>query len=218
MKRSLFPAVAFTIYALTLAGCSNDDDGGFEPAATPAETSTEQVQETNERGAVEVDLGEPVTLTDDTGTPLITITNSRLDATGCNAVSYDDIPAFAAEGVTGEIRQVKFVADVEVGAQEYAQWLWSSDFYFTNDDSEVVQNIQVAGYHDDLLGTSCEGDTSIIDLPPNSKAKGATSLDIPIGSENGGPTIIGYEVNGNRVEWRLPEGWADELGEPVFFQ
>lgn len=43
-------------------------------------------------------------------------------------------------------------------------------------------------------------------------------MSVPVGTENGGPDIIGYAVNGNRVEWRLPEGWADELGEPVFFQ
>lgn len=218
MKRNLTPAIVFTVSALTLAGCGSSDDNSFEPAATAEETAVEQAQETNARGAVEVALGEPVTLRDDAGTPLITISNSRLDATGCKAVSYDEIPAFAAEGLAGEIRQVKFVADVEVGAQEQPQWLWSSDFYFTNDDSEVVRNIQVASYHYDLLGASCEGDASIIDLPPNSKAKGATSLDIPIGSENGGPTIIGYEVNGNRVEWRLPDGWADDLGEPVYFE
>lgn len=39
-----------------------------------------------------------------------------------------------------------------------------------------------------------------------------------LGAENGGPDVIGYAINDNRVEWRLPEGWADELGEPVFFQ
>lgn len=209
--------MAFTISALTLAGCSNDDDGGFEPAGTPAETTAEQAQETNERGAVEVDLGEPVTLTDDTGTPLITITNSQLDATGCKAVDYASIPDFAAEGITGEIRQVKFKADVEVEAYETPEWLWSSDFYFANDDGEVIQNIQVNRLDDDLV-FSCDGSQQILNLPPNSKAKGATTLSIPVGSENGGPDVIGYAVNGNRVEWRLPDGWADELGEPVFFQ
>lgn len=217
MKRSLFPAVVFTISAITLAGCSNDDDGGFEPAATPAETSAEQLQETNERGAVEVDLGEPVTLTDDTGTPLITITNSQLDAIGCKAVSYDSVPDFAEEGVTGEIRQIKFEADVEVGTYEYPQWLWSSDFYYANDEGEVIQNMEVTGLQLDLV-TPCEGSRQILDLPPNSKAKGAITLSIPIGAENGGPDVIGYAINDNRVEWRLPEGWADELGEPVFFQ
>lgn len=217
MKRSLFSAVAFTIFALTLAGCSNNDDGGFESAATPAETSAEQVQVTNERGAVEVDLGEPVTLTDDTGTPLITITNSQLDAIGCKAVSYDDISAFAAEGVTGEIRQVKFKADVEVEEYEYPEWLWASDFYFANDDGEVIQNVEVNRLDDDLV-FSCDGSQQILNLPPNSKAKGATTLSIPVGTENGGPDIIGYAINGNRVEWRLSEGWADDLGEPVFFQ
>lgn len=217
MKRSLFPAVAFTISALTLAGCSNNDDGGFEAAASPAETAAEQVQETNERGAVEVALGEPVTLTDDTGTPLITISNSRLDATGCKAVSYDSIPDFAEEGVTGEIRQIKFEADVEVGTYEYPEWLWSSDFYYANDEGEVIQNIEVNSLDDDLV-FSCDGSKQILNLPPNSKAKGATTLSVPVGTENGGPDIIGYAVNGNRVEWRLPEGWADELGEPVFFQ
>lgn len=128
------------------------------------------------------------------------------------------MPEMAAEGLTGAVRQVKFVADVEVGEQENPQWLWSSDFYFANDDSEVVQNIEMSFSHDDLMGSACQGEKSINDLPPNSKAKGATTLDIPIGSENGGPTIIGYEIDGNRAEWRLPDGWADQLGEPVYFE
>lgn len=82
MKRNLVPAVVFTISALTLAGCSNSDDNGFESAGTPTETTVEQA-ETNDRGAVEVALGEPVTLTDDTGTPsllLPTLNSTRPDA------------------------------------------------------------------------------------------------------------------------------------------
>lgn len=206
-----------TVYAATLtalvvtAGCATEQ--APQPEATTE--SAPPAAETNKRGAIEVPLGEPVTLTTETGELLVSISNVRLESEGCKAVDYADVPELVAEGATGEIRQVLFKADVEVGEEESPEWLWSSDFYYASDDGEVLDNIGLSQLHPEL-SFPCEGNKQIIDLPPNSKAKGATTLDILVGSENRGPDVIGYKVDGQRAEWTLPDNWADELAPPVF--
>lgn len=206
MKR--LPVALATFVAATglVVGCSSSDDGDDNPRSSTA-TSPSSAPSMNQRGAIEVDLGQPVTLTDDRGNLLVTITDSRLDATGCKSVDYSQIPDLAAENVSGRVQQMQFKASIRTGATETTQWLWSSDFYFVSKDGEVVDNLTVAQMHDDLSGTNCEGERSIIDLPPNSSARGATTLSVPIGVENGGPIAIGYKVEGKRAEWRLPPGW-----------
>lgn len=216
MTLQFLPAAVFTIAVLALTGCSAADDNTAEPAPPSGEPEPTTVV-TNARGAVEVPLGDPVTLIGDDGNTIVTISNSQLDTEGCKAVDYADIPDLAEEGLTGEIRQVKFKADVEVGDYENPEWLWSSDFYFVGEDSLVTQNVQVDMMHSALL-TSCEGSQQILNLPPNSKARGSVTLSIPVGSVNGGPDAIGYNVDGKRAEWVLPEGWVESLGEPVFTQ
>lgn len=193
--------------ALTAAACSSDTSTATSSSSSAAPKST-----TNKRGAVEVTLGQPVTLRDQTGKPIIAITDTRLDTAGCRTINYSDIPQLANEGATGEIRQAKFIATIQVGDVQEKQWLWSSDFYFVAPDGEIADNLTISQLHDDLAGTNCDGETSIIDLPPNSKAKGATTLDIPVGTEKGGPVAIGYKVNGKRIEWKLPGGAAKVLG------
>ena len=198
--------------ALTVAACSSSATDTATSSTSKSATSTSTKPSTNKRGAVEVDLGQPVTLRDQAGKPIITITDTRLDTTGCRTINYRDIPQLASEGATGEIRQAKFIGTVKVGDIEEKQWLWSSDFYFVAPDGEIADNLTVSQLHDDLAGTICEGETSIIDLPPNSTAKGATTIDIPVGTEKGGPVAIGYKVDGKRIEWKLPGGAAKVLG------
>lgn len=127
--------------------------------------------ETNKRGAIEVPLGEPVTVETEYGDLLVSISNTRLDAEGCIAVDYDDIPELASEGLEGAVRQVQFAADIEVGDVENPEWLWASDFYFVEDDSEVVDQLDVSRMSDEFL-FSCEGYKQILHLPPNSKEIG----------------------------------------------
>lgn len=193
--------------ALTAAACSSDTS-----TATSSSSSAAPKSATNKRGAVEVTLGQPVTLRDQAGKPIIAITDTRLDTAGCRTINYSDIPQLANEGATGEIRQANFIATIQVGDVQEKQWLWSSDFYFVAPDGEIADNLTISQLHDDLAGANCDGETSIIDLPPNSKAKGATTLDIPVGTEKGGPVAIGYKVNGKRIEWKLPGGAAKVLG------
>lgn len=197
-----------TAAALTAAACSSDTS----TTATSSSSLAAPRSATNKRGAVEVTLGQPVTLRDQAGKPIIAITDTRLDTAGCRTINYRDIPQLANEGATGEIRQAKFIATIQVGDVQEKQWLWSSDFYFVAPDGEIADNLTISQLHDDLAGTNCDGETSIIDLPPNSKAKGATTLDIPVGTEKGGPVAIGYKVDGRRIEWRLPGGAARVLG------
>lgn len=211
MKRS--PMVLGHIAALTVAlfaaACSTSS--GDNESSTSSATSPRPTQPTtNQRGAVEVNLGQAVTLTGRDGKPVVTITDSRLDSSGCKSVDYSQVPNLG--DAKGRIQQAKFMAAVKVGEADVTQWLWASDFYFVSKDGEVVDNLTVSEMSADLRGTICSGSVSLVDLPPNSTAQGATTLDIPIGIENGGPIAIGYKVEGQRVEWKLPGGAVSILG------
>lgn len=211
MKRSLlfFGHIAALAAALCASACSTTTDDADTTTSATSSRATAQ-QPTNQRGAVEVTLGQPVSLTGRDGKPLVTITDSRLDSSGCQSVDYSRVPNLG--DAQGRIQQAKFMATVKVGQADVTQWLWGSDFYFVSKDGEVVDNLTVSEISADLRGTICPGSVSLVDLPPNSTAKGATTLDIPIGIENGGPIAIGYKVDDQRIEWKLPGGAVSILG------
>ncbi|WP_157226761.1 hypothetical protein [Gordonia soli] len=208
--RSALLALA-AVAALAASSCSTDSNDQ-SPSSSSAPASAAAA--TNARGAIEVELGQPVSVNNSDGSLLVRITDSKLDAAGCKTVDYSQIPELAKEGLKGQIRQVKFAAMVQIGTTEMPEWLWSSDFYFVSRDGEVTDNLTVSQMSDEL-SSPCSGNKQIIDLPPNSKAQGASTIEIPIGSGNGGPIAIGYKAKDRRVEWRLPADWAKKLAPPT---
>lgn len=80
--------------------------------------------------------------------------------------------------------------------------LWPSDFYYVDAGGKVVKNIALS---DANPCSSPGGSSKFIDLPANSSADGAVTLDIPHTAR-----FIGYQSNLSgqdvRIEWRVPEG------------
>lgn len=183
MKIRTTAAVLLTVVPM-LAACSASD-------TTSATSSTAATTAgTNSRGAIEVDLGQPVTVTDSAGNLVLNVTGTRLDTSGC-------APA------TGEVTQAKFVATIKTGNVETDQWLWESDFYYVDPTGKVVENIDVTQKAD--LWFPCTESVLLIKTPPNSIADGSPTLAIPNNS-----TTIGYHLEAGgvdqRVEWKLPGG------------
>ncbi|QGJ87284.1 hypothetical protein SEA_WOCKET_38 [Gordonia phage Wocket] len=189
---ALYAAAAIAL----LASCSSGDD---TVAATSSSTAPSSSVPTNARGAIEVPLGEPVTVTDANGAKVLTISGTRLDTAGCNGALNPDVV------------QTKFVAAIDTGAIETDQWLWPSDIYYVNDQNKVAQNIEVS----QTVGQDfpCDGSVAFIDVPPNSSKDGSPTIVVPIMT-----TAIGYhiEVEGvdQRVEWKLPADWRQKVTPP----
>lgn len=197
MNRHL--AVALTCAAVCVAAaCSS---GGSEPMTSSAtQTSVaSSTAATNVRNAVEVKLGEPVTVTSPGGGLVLKIADTRLDATGCS-------------GSHPEVKQVKFVATIQTGDKESDQWLWPSDFYYVNSAGKVAQNREVEEAAD--IAYACDGSVEFINVPPNSTMDGSPTIVIP--NET---TTVGYHLTvggvDQRVEWKLPAGWQDTVAPEV---
>lgn len=187
-------AAGAAVVVLLAVGCSSggaDDESSSESRTSTTATSPTAVP-TNQRGAVEVNLGQPVTITRPDGARLVTITGTRLDPSGCDT------------SLTNEVVQAKFVATIETGNLEQPEWLWASDFYYVAANGKVAQNLEVAQHVDAV--NPCRGSYQLINVPPNSSANGSPTIVVPIYSQ-----MIGYKLTVGdatyRVEWRLPADW-----------
>ncbi|UYL87849.1 hypothetical protein SEA_MALISHA_18 [Gordonia phage Malisha] len=192
MNRRLAIAAVCAATACILSSCSSD---GGDTAATSSSSAAPSTAETNSRGAIEVELGEPVTITSGDGATVLSITGTRLDNTGC-------------AGQHPEVAHTKFVATIQTGDVETEQWLWPSDFYYVNDANKVAQNREVEEASDTAF--ACEGSVEFIDVPPNSSNDGSPTLSVPVMT-----TAIGYHLDtagvDQRVEWKLPADWRQKL-------
>lgn len=193
MNRLPTALVALAAATILVAGCSPSDDSDNPQSSTspsPSPSPTPGLA-TNQRGAIEVNLGQPVTISDDNGTPVLTITDSRLDTSGCADLSP-------------EVVQAKFAATVKTGSIETPEWLWASDFYYVDARGKVAQNLEVSQMVDG--STPCRGSVQFIDVPPNSTKDGSPTLVVPKIA-----VAIGYHLDAGgvdrRVEWKLPQGW-----------
>ncbi|OZE16549.1 hypothetical protein CH249_00340 [Rhodococcus sp. 05-2255-3B1] len=190
MKRTLiFIAGA----VLAISGCSTTN----EPATTTTDTSTPDsaaaVEDpTNKRGALEAELGEPISVPE-----VIDITDTALDSDGCEANA--DSPSVMKMALTASV-QIYDVTQIE--------WLWPSDFYYVDGAGKVTRNVDTSD------ANPCRGGSKVIDLPPNSAADARVTLDIPVES-----VAIGYTIsssaNNQRVEWKLPEGTLTAAATPT---
>ncbi|WVX88562.1 lipoprotein [Gordonia phage CheeseTouch] len=192
MNRRLAIAAVCAAAACILSSCSSDSG---DTAATNSSSMAPSTAETNGRGAIEVALGEPVTITGSDGAPVLTITGTRLDSTGC-------------AGDHPEVAHTKFVATIQTGDVETEQWLWPSDIYYVNDANKVAQNREVEEATDTAF--ACDGSVEFIDVPPNSTMDGSPTLSVPVMT-----TAIGYHLDtagvDQRVEWKLPAGWRQKI-------
>ena len=194
------PAAFASLAAATIfvVGCSSSSDGDSPQSSTP--TSAASTPATNQRGAIEVDLGQPVTISDDSGTPVLTITNSRLDTSGCADLSP-------------EVVQAKFAATIKTGAIETPEWLWASDFYYVDARGKEAQDLEVSQAVDG--STPCRESVQFTDVPPNSTKDGSPTLVVPTVS-----VAIGYHLEAGgvdrRVEWKLPQGWQPAPASTTF--
>lgn len=183
MKIRTLAAIATLAAAPALAACTSSDD----TATTTSSASVTAPQfVTNARGAIEVNLGDPVIISDNAGKTVLQITNTRLDYTGC-------------ADQTADVTQAKFVATIKTGAVTTPEWLWASDFYYVDADGKVAQNADVARAAD--LTNPCTGSIQFINTPPNSTAEGSPTIVIPNVIR-----AIGYHLKAQgvdqRVEWK----------------
>ncbi|AOE44056.1 hypothetical protein SEA_BLINO_40 [Gordonia phage Blino] len=191
----LCTAAALALFTTSCAG----DDSNADPTSSSASAAASSSVPTNSRGAIEVAIGEPVTVTDASGAQVLTVTGTRLDTAGCNGA------------LTPEVVQAKLVATIETGAMETPQWLWPSDIYYVNDQNKVAQNLEVS----QAAGQDfpCDGSVSFIDVPPNSSKDGSPTIVVPIMT-----TAIGYHLKvgdvDQRVEWKLPGDWREKVATP----
>ncbi|AXQ63870.1 hypothetical protein HOV03_gp17 [Gordonia phage Asapag] len=192
MNRRLAIAAVCAAAACILSSCSSDSG---DTAAASSSSMAPSTVETNGRGAIEVALGEPVAITGSDGAPVLTITGTRLDSTGC-------------AGDHPEVAHTKFVATIQTGDVETEQWLWPSDFYYVNDANKVAQNSEIEQATDTAF--ACEGSVEFIDVPPNTSKDGSPTLSVPVMT-----TAIGYHLDtagvDQRVEWKLPAEWRQAL-------
>lgn len=181
-------AFALVPAALLLAACSSSDTTDqSEPTTSTATTEVEADAGLNARGAVEVALGETVTVTQN-GVTVLEVSDTSLSTDGC------DVNANAPEAITKQ----GFSATIQIGPSTITQWLWPSEFYYVDADRKITRNIDTSD------AEPCSGGNSFIDLPPNSGADGRVTLDVPNEAE-----VIGYSTTQGgqdlRVEWVLPE-------------
>lgn len=197
-RRALLATALATV--LAVSACGDDARDGASPSSDAASPSSSRTDEpTNARGAREVDLGAPVTITDATGAKVLTITGTRLDTAGCDAALNPDVV------------ESKFVATIETGALETPEWLWASDFYYVNDQNKVAQNLEVS----QAVGQNspCTGSVQFIDVPPNASKDGSPTIVVPVMT-----TAIGYHLEvgdvDQRIEWKLPADWRQKVAPP----
>jgi len=180
-------AIAPALPLLLLTACSSSDDTSTEQ--TISVTTTTADAGLNSRGAVEVQLGETATVTKN-GVTVVEISGTALSTEGCEVNTTK----------AGEISKQAFTATVQIGPESITQWLWPSDFYYVDGGGKITKNINTS----DSEPCDGAGSGAFIDLPPNSSADGAVTLDIPAGTE-----VIGYYTTQGgqdlRVEWILPE-------------
>lgn len=185
MKRAIAALALVAAAAFTLAACGSDTGD-----SSSGDQSSSAAQPTNKRGAIEVNLGEPVTVRDSKGDLVVTISDTRLDSTGCEPI----------EGAT----RIKFVSTIETGNYEMQQWLWPSDMYYVDASGKSAQNIDVEQKLDDF--NPCSGSNQFIDTPKNSTVDGSPTLLVPATA-----SLIGYHLKvgdvDQRIEWRLPSNW-----------
>ncbi|AVP42262.1 hypothetical protein SEA_FENRY_36 [Gordonia phage Fenry] len=199
MTRYLPALCTAAALALLTTSCSSSDDNNADPTSSTATTASSSSVPTNSRGAIEVAIGEPITITDASGAKVLTVTGTRLDTAGCNGA------------LNPEVVQAKLVATIETGAMETPQWLWPSDIYYVNDQNKVAQNLEVS----QAVGQDfpCDGSVSFIDVPPNSSKDGSPTIVVPIMT-----TAIGYHLKvgdvDQRVEWKLPGDWRAKVAPP----
>lgn len=183
----LLSAIAASVLATS---CSSTDDGAARPEAS-SQSVTASADLTNKRGAVEVDLGQRAEVKDETGALLLAVSDTALSIEGCPLNSEHP----------GLVSKNRFSAFIEIGAAPSTEWLWPSDFYYVDAGGKVVKNIALS----DANPCSSPGSSKFIDLPANSSADGAVTLDIPHTAR-----FIGYQSNLSgqdvRIEWRVPEG------------
>ncbi|MGQ5695515.1 acyltransferase [Rhodococcus erythropolis] len=183
----LLSAIAASVLATS---CSSTDDGAARPEAS-SQSVTASADLTNKRGAVEVDLGQRAEVQDETGALLLAVSDTALSIEGCPLNSEHP----------GLVSKNRFSAFIEIGAAPSTEWLWPSDFYYVDAGGKVVKNIALS----DANPCSSPGSSKFIDLPANSSADGAVTLDIPHTAR-----FIGYQSNLSgqdvRIEWRVPEG------------
>ncbi|AXH49680.1 hypothetical protein KNT98_gp38 [Gordonia phage Frokostdame] len=198
MTRYLPALCTAAAIALLTTSCSSGDDGTADPTSSSASAASSSMP-TNSRGAIEVAIGEPVTITDASGAKVLTVTDTRLDTAGCNST------------LNPEVVQSKFVATIETGGMETQQWLWPSDIYYVNDQNKVAQNLEVSQAAGEDF--PCDGSVSFIDVPPNSSKDGSPTIVVPIMT-----TAIGYHLKvgdvDQRVEWKLPADWRQKVAPP----
>lgn len=191
--RNTWLAGSAAVVVLLVAGCSsagNENSSSVSRVSMP--TTSSASAPTNQRGAVEVNLGQPVTITGPEGARIVTITDTHLDPSGCDTT------------LTSEVVQTKFAATIETGNLEQPEWLWASDFYYVAANGKVAQNLEVSQHVDAV--NPCRDSHQLIGVPPNSLADGSPTIVVPIYSQ-----AIGYKLTVGdatyRVEWRLPADW-----------
>lgn len=186
---------AAALALITCCSSGNEASGATSSSAAAASSSVP----TNSRGAIEVAIGEPVTITNAAGAKVLTITGTRLDTAGCDAA------------LNPEVLQAKLAATIETGTVETPEWLWSSDIYYVNDQNKVAHNLEVS----QAVGQDfpCNGSVQFIDVPPNSSKDGSPTIVVPIMT-----TAIGYHLKvgdvDQRVEWKLPADWRQKVALP----
>ncbi len=187
MKKTL--ALIGIAVTMTLAACGSSpvDDNAPPGAITSAPAPNSGKNKTNKRGAVEVDLGQSVTVTRSDGTRLLTIDHTALSSEGCPAHSE-------APGLIGKRAFSATITTYDVDAIE---WLWPSDFYYVNPEGKVATNFTTTD------SSPCRVASKFVGIPTNSIMDSAVTLDIPYDA-----TIIGYKPStaGDdvvAVEWRI---------------
>lgn len=190
MKTRLIPLALFALTVL-ISACGSDDSRSTAASGTSA--SSQPAQPVNKRGAQEVPIGQPVTITGKDRKLIVKITGTRLDQSGCDT------------SLSPEVVQSKFAATIETGDVEQPEWLWASDMYYVDSNGKVAQNVDVVQTLDAV--SPCSGSTQFIDVPRNSTADGSPTLVVPRFTQ-----AIGYKLDADgttyRVEWKLPNGWA----------
>ncbi|GEM_PF-4883791 len=183
----LLSAIAASVLATS---CSSTDDDAARPEAS-SQSVAASADPTNKRGAVEVDLGQRAEVKDEAGALLLAVSDTALSIEGCPLNSEHP----------GLVSKNRFSASIQIGAAPSTEWLWPSDFYYVDAGGKVVKNIALS----DANPCSSPGSSKFIDLPANSSADGAVTLDIPHTAR-----FIGYQSNLSgqdvRIEWRVPEG------------
>lgn len=189
----ILPVLCTVAAIVVLTSCNSSENTATTSSIS---TTTAPAVPTNSRGAIEVDLGQPARITDDSGATVLAITGTRLDTDGCTPNLHP------------EVVHTKFIATIRTGTVETPQWLWPSDIYYVDNAGKVAQNLEVSqAVGEDF---ACDGSVALIDVPPNSTADGSPTLVVPVMT-----TAIGYHLKtgdvDQRVEWKLPPNWRQKI-------